>query len=123
MSPSKLKYPYAWGRDRVNVFVEKYARGAYLLARLLDIPPGELRHYMTVLLCRGNSLKWEVMKRVIKYICMYDDVDFKHLTAEERKRLYKCLRTNAEDDEIDALDGREAIDSLIQIPLFLKRTR
>lgn len=106
----KLKYPYRWGRDAVQDFVERYARGTYFLGLLLDISPGEVRHYLILVLCHGRSVQFESVKRVIKTLETYRKEDLTRYSPEDRKRLYKCLLYLAQDDEIDYKTWRDGLD-------------
>lgn len=115
--PNALKYPYPWAKDVVIKFTESYTRGTNFCAKLLGISPGHLRFLLALVLARGNSLKWEVQKRIIKILEDYSDADLARLDISERRLLYKCLRSISEDDEIDARDGRDALDSLLQTRL------
>ena len=115
---TNLKYQYHWAQDVVNRCVEKYSRGTYNLARILDIPPGELRHLLTLVLARGHSLKWEALKHVIKYLERDRWADLKVLSDDDRKLLYKYVLYMATDDALDAKTTHEALDYLRQSVLF-----
>lgn len=97
-----LQYPYRWGKKPVNAFVEKYARGTYILAKMLDISPGLVRHGLIMWLCSGNSLRYEALKRVIKGLNDNQWVDYKPLDKATRHELYKRLLWMAEDEALDA---------------------
>lgn len=107
---SKLKYPYRWGAGIVNGFVEKYARGTFFLARILDVSPGEVRHALVIVLCRGNSIRFESLKRVIKNLDTMESRDIARFSAEERKLLYRYYLYLAQDDAIDREIERKALD-------------
>lgn len=115
----KFRYPYAWGRDVVGKFVEKYARGTYFLSRILDRSPGDIRHGLIVVLCRGNSLRYESIKSLIKTLDREEDGVFRSLTVEDRKLLYKYYLFLAEDFVMDEKSAQRAIDSIKQRRLFL----
>jgi hypothetical protein len=108
---TKLKYPYNWGRSVVQAFVEKYARGTYIFARLVNLSPGEVRHYLILILCSGNNLKWESLKREIMMCCNYESGDIGHLGVSGRKALHKCLYDSAVNNQLDLVNPLEAIDS------------
>lgn len=112
-----LKYPYKWGKNVVNRFVESSPRGYYFLARLLDIEPGMLRHWMILILCRGHSVRFEALKRVVKILDDYDDAWITRLSPAEKKDIYTYVKYLAEDDEIDARIRRNAVDRLNQMNL------
>lgn len=116
---SKLKYPYNWGRDRVQPFVEKYARGTYNLARLVGIAPGLVRHMLIMSLCTGNSLRWEVMKFLIKDLCGDDPAAYRRLSNAERKQLYKYLLYSSENRVLDEKIAQKSLDMLRQRTLGL----
>lgn len=105
-----LKYPYRWGAQHVQSFIEKYARGTYFLARLLDISPGEVRHGVVLTLCKGNSIKFESLKRCIKLLEDYSIQDLARFSVKERKLLYKWYVVMCEEDELDARIARDALD-------------
>ena len=116
---TKLKYPYNWARSVSQAFFEGYARGAYNLSRLLDMPYGEVRYQCTLTLARGNSLKWEVIKRTIKYLHMDKFGDLRGLHQEAQILLIKCLRIMAEDDALDQKKASLLLDELNQYRLDL----
>ena len=93
-----FKYPYRYGADVVNEFVEKYARGANYLSDLLGISPGELRHYLTICFCRGVSFKWERIKALIKMNEYESRQSLKKYTDSQKIQLYKRLLWVAEDE-------------------------
>ncbi|MBA7550015.1 hypothetical protein ES705_42520 [subsurface metagenome] len=98
-----LHYPYHWGKGVVQPFVEKYARGTYYLAKLLGIAPGVLRHYLILILCSGNSLKYEGLKKLIKQNDLYYEDDLSRYSDGERELLYKRLRSMGEDVVLDEI--------------------
>jgi hypothetical protein len=106
----QLKYPYNWGRDIVNEFVEKYARGTYFLARMLDVPAGNVRHGLIVVLCRGNSLQFESLKRLIKQIDRDPPDYIAQLDAQNRKLLYKRYLWMAQDEALDVMTEKKGLD-------------
>jgi len=108
---TKLKYPYRWGREPVNAFVEKYPRGTYFLGKLLSINPGEVRHYLVLTICSGNSLKYEAVKRVIKVLEGYSAEDINKLSVEDRKLLYKYLVWFGQDETLDGNFTKRGLDS------------
>lgn len=112
-----LKYPYRWGVGPVNKLVEKYPRGTYYLAILLDIAPGELRHLLVLLICSGNSLKWEGVKRLIKYNETNSIDELKAYSPEVKKELYKRLVALCIDDVLDdawQLYGLDTVKNIVQ---------
>jgi len=115
---TQLKYPYRWGKTVVNEFVEKYARGTYFLAQMVNSSPGVIRHALIMTLCRGLSLKFEALKRMIKLLDSEEKDIYSQLDLPDRKLLYKYYLYLAEDDEIDARIEGEALDSLYQEKLF-----
>ena len=112
MSTHRLKYAYQWAKDPVSSFVEKYARGTYNLSKLVNLAPGLVRHYCCLTIARGNSLKWEALKRVIIALEDYSADDIKAMPDYARELLYKNLVYLAENDEIDFRIARKAIDNL-----------
>lgn len=115
---SSLKYSYRWAKDPVNAFVEKYARGAYFLSRLLGISPGELRHLLVMTLCHGKSLRFESFKRAIKLMEDYSAEALARFSVAERKLLYKWIVYLAEDIELDRKIELDALDTLQNRFLF-----
>lgn len=111
---SSFKYSYSWSRETVNRFVESYSRGWYNFARILDIPPGELRCKLSEVLASGNSVRWESVKRVIKSLSGYHPDDLKKFSKAESELLYKNLLYLAENDALDVKSDRDTIDSLRQ---------
>lgn len=105
-----LKYPYNWGRTVIQTFVEKYARGTYYLAKLLDISPGEVRHGLIMLLCLNRNLEFESVKRMIKIFQEEGKDIFSKFSVAERATLYEYYKKLCIYDEIDEKDGREALD-------------
>ena len=114
----RLKYPYKWAAAQVNSFVEKYGRGTYFLAKLLDCSPGEVRQSLVMWLAKGNSLRFEALKQVIKYMESYTMDDLRRVKVKDRKALYKCYLFIAEDDALDAKSVYSAIDSVGQRELI-----
>ena len=110
-----LKYPYKWGVGIVNALVEKYARGTYYLSRLLDIAPGELRHYLVLLLCSGNSVKWESVKRLIIYNQGNNPSELDAYSPGIRKELYRRLVAMATDDVLDDAWQLKGLDNTMFI--------
>lgn len=108
---TKLKYPYSWGKEPVNAFVEKYARGTYFLAKLLDTSPGKIRHGLILVICSGNSLQFEAVKRVIKTLEGYSSKDLERIGPKDRKLLYKYLLWFAQDDQLDSDFTKKGIDT------------
>lgn len=108
------RYSYSWAKGVVNTFVEKYARGTYNLARMLNLSPGELRHSMVLCLASGNSLKWRALKRAVVYASGYSEDDIKAIPVSERKTLYKCLYTLAVYDQLDEKNMHSTLDTLRQ---------
>ena len=106
----KLKYPYNWGRTQVNAFVEKYARGTYFLGKLLGISPGDIRHGLIILLCRGNNTKFRVVKRVIVMLSDYDTETIRRMDEASRRSLYDCLRVDCENAVLDEKSLWEGLD-------------
>lgn len=113
-----LKYQYNWAKNVVNTFVEKYARGSYNLARMMDCPAGELRHFLCMMIATGNSLKWQIVKKIIKSLQSDEYADIRHLSPPEQKALYKCLAVLATDDQLDGKEAYKVLDSLRQQVLF-----
>lgn len=111
MSIPDLKYPYEWGRNPVNNFVEKYPRGTYILAKLWDVPPGIVRHTLIRSLCKGNSLRYEAFKRVIKALDQYEMDDIKRISETYHQALYRLTEILAEDDVIDGEMYRKGLDT------------
>lgn len=107
----KLKYPYNWGVDKVQPFVEKYARGTGFLAEILSRSATDVRRGLVLVLCRGNSVRFESLKKLIKTLDRYDPSDFRRFSGKERKLLYKYYLFLAEDEAIDSKIAREALDS------------
>lgn len=114
MSSHRLRYPYNWARGQVQGFVEKYARGTYFLARLVDLTPGEIRMKLTMTLARGNSLRFESFKRAIKYLEDYSNAEISRFTPEERRLLLKWIVYLSEDDVLDEKSSSEPLDNLSQ---------
>ena len=98
---TKLQYSYKWGCTVVNNFVEKYARGTDYLCKLLYIPHTEIRHLLVLLLCSGNSVKWEAIKRLIIYNQGNDTAELDAYDEKTRKLLYKRLVQICTDDVLD----------------------
>lgn len=96
-----LKYPYRWGVKPVNKLVESYPRGTKYLAFLLGIPLKDMRHLLVLLICSGNSVKWEGVKRLIKYNETNSTDELKAYSRETRKILYKRLVSLCIDDYLD----------------------
>jgi len=115
----KLIYPYSWGRNIVNTFVEKYPRGTWNLAKLTAISPGEVRHQLIILVCTGNELKFGAMKRVIKCLCDYAPEDLKRLSFLSRAVLHKYLVLMGEDSEFYSRIDNTVIDDWQQRRLIL----
>lgn len=109
---TNLKYPYNWGRNHVQTFVEKHARGTYFLARLLGVSPGDLRVQLTIVLCQGNSVRWESLKHVIKYLEDYSSDDMRRLSDRERYLILKYYKVLAENEVLDEKSYSEALDTL-----------
>jgi len=108
------KYSYTWARDVVNSFVENYARGTYILSRMLHISPGELRNSMVTVLASGNSLKWRALKRSVVYAHGYSQSDIDAIPEKEWKTLYKCLYDLAIYDQLDEKNMYSTLDTLRQ---------
>lgn len=115
----KLKYPYNWGRTVVQEFIERYGRGSYFLAKLLDITPGEVRHGLIMRLCRGDQIRFEAIKRMIKLLSDYSAEEIKRFSAEERKLLYKYYLYLCENEVLDEKDSSKAIDITLNKTLDL----
>lgn len=110
-SSEKLRYPYNWGRTQVQGFVEKYARGTYFLAKIVGCSPGEIRHGLIMTLCRGSSVRFESLKRVIKYLDIEDAGVYDRYTEVEQKLLYKYYLYLAENEYLDEKKQVEALDT------------
>lgn len=109
-TPSNLKYSYSWAKGPVNMFVEKYARGTYFLAKMLGISAGELRHGLVLILASGNSLKFEALKRAIKVFDRDGEYKISHWSDKDKKLLYKWYLKMSIYDEIDSKDDRDILD-------------
>lgn len=118
MSTNRLKYPYHWGRGIVDSFVEKYSRGTYFLSRLWGKDKSDVRHELVIALCRGNSMKYESLKRVVKVLEQYTKADIDRFSYAEKRMLSNYLEILAQDDELDSRIEREAIDTWRNRPLF-----
>lgn len=108
---TNLKYPYQWGKTPVNAFVEKYARGTYYLAHILDISPGDVRHKLILTVCSGRSVQFESVKRVIKTLESYTWDQVKRFSATDKKLLYKYLVWFAQDSVLDENITKKGLDS------------
>jgi len=97
---TKLQYAYRWGVKQVNPFVEKYSRGTDYLAELLEIDRNQIRHLLTLLICSGNSVKWEAVKLLIKRSDREPIEPLSYYSADEKKALYMRLRGICEGDVI-----------------------
>lgn len=115
----KLKYPFRWGRDIVNAFVEKYARGFKNMAMLCGMVPDDLRYDLIICLCIGKNVKFENVKLVIKTLEDYTVNDLKGFSHEDRKLLYKYLVMITQDAALDTEIARETLDNTRQRKLFL----
>ncbi len=111
MSIPNLVYTYRWGWHVVGQFVEKYPRATRNFAKIVGLAVGEVRHFLTVILCKGQSTKWEAIKHVILGVNDYDDADIKRLTNKQRKLLYKYLLVLGVDDVLDEKKLPRALDS------------
>lgn len=107
----KLKYPYNWGVGKVQPFVEKYARGTGYLAELLSEDANKVRRALVLVLCGGNSLRFESLKRLIKELDRYEADDFRRFSAKERKLLYRYYLYLAEDGALDDKISQMAVDT------------
>ncbi|MBA7552678.1 hypothetical protein ES705_45248 [subsurface metagenome] len=116
--PKKLKYPYTWGRSKIQEFVEKYARGTKNLCTLCSIDPMEIRHKLILVICSGRSIKWETLKGCIKTLEDYEDRDILRFTEKERKLLHKCLVVINLDNILDGESLEIPIDMVRQRRLF-----
>lgn len=115
---TNLKYPYNWGRTIVQEFVEQYARGTYFLAKMCGLSAGDLRMRMTLVLCSGNSVKWESLKRMVLLMSDWDNSDYAKFSPNERRLVLKYYRYLAEDDVLDEKSVSGAIDNVSQRRLF-----
>lgn len=113
-----LKYPYNWGRIVIQKFVESYPRGWYNFCRLRDIAPGNMRVLVTLALCRGNSVRFESIKRAIKVLEDYDGESLSRFSLKEKRLLYRWIVYLCEEDELDAREAREGLDIIRNRPLF-----
>lgn len=104
---SDLKYPYQWGKNVINDFVESYPRGTEYLAKLLGKSAGELRHSLIIVLCSGKHMKYKALKRMVKENDVNTPSDYRHLDEAEKIILYKCLYAKAIDDVLDQLNADE----------------
>ena len=111
---SNLKYPYRWCATQVNNFVEKYGRGTYFLAKLLECSPGEVRQSLVMWLAKGNNIRFEALKQVIKYMNTYTADDVRKVKVKDREALYKCYLYIAEDDVLDEKNINSTIDNMGQ---------
>ena len=111
MSPKKpLVYPYRWGVGIVNTFVEKYARATYNFAKCVDLSPGEVRHFLILSLCRGNSLQFEAFKRTVKVMGDYTAEDLARYSPAQKKQLNKWLVYMNQEDVMNEKDERLLLD-------------
>ena len=115
---NKLLYPYKWGKTIVNKLCESQDRGTRNFAEIVGISTYDLRHFLTLVICSGNSVKWESIKLLIKGLGDYERGDLSSLSLKEKKELYKCLRKIYDDKALDRLIARDAIDTLNQHRLF-----
>lgn len=90
ISPN-LKYPYQWAKRPVNAFVEKYARGTYNLSLITGVAPGLIRHRFCLILAKGNSLRWESIKQVVKVLDQDNPEDYRQLDDVTRHNYFKNL--------------------------------
>jgi len=114
VSTHRLQYPYKWCWSEVQKFVEKYARGTYFLGKLLDLPVGEVRHGLTMALALGKSVKFEALKKTIKYLESSTIDEIKRYTPEERKLLYRYYVYLSTDEVLDEKNPANSIDMLRQ---------
>jgi len=111
-TPKKpLVYPYRWCAKRIEMFVEKYARATYLFGKCIGLSAGEVRHFLTLSMARGNSLQFESFKRAVKVFSDYTVEDIKRYSEKERKLLHKWIVSMCVDDELDERIAVSAIDN------------
>ena len=111
---TNLRYPYHWGKSIVQGFVETHARGTYFLGKLIDLSPGEVRHDLTLALCRGCSWKFEAIKRAIKYLEEYQGKDLFRFSPADRELLYKWYVRIASEEYLDRSEDQIPLDTLRQ---------
>lgn len=114
-----LKYPYKWGKEVVNAFVEKYPRATWNTSQIMNLSPGELRHRLIMTLCKGNSVRFEAMKTMVILMKDYDREDLARFSQKERQLLYKYLLYLCDDAALDEKIRRQAIDITLNRPLNL----
>lgn len=115
---TNLKYPYKWSQIRVQEFTEKYGRGTENLSKILGLSKYDLLYYLTLGLARGNSFKWECLKRVVIYMHGYERDEIARFSPEVCEQLYKYILVLATDDALDEKNGHECLDTLRQRILF-----
>lgn len=109
-----LKYPYRWGVDVVQSFLEKYPRGANFLGRLCSVDHQQVKHWLVMGLCRGNSIRYESLKRVIKLLDGSEWEEFARFSEKERKVLIRWIVIVAEEEVFDQKEEAIALDNLRQ---------
>jgi hypothetical protein len=70
-----------------------------------------MRHLLVLLLCSGNSIKWEGIKSLLKSNEHRDPAELSAYTPEIRKELYMRLRGMAETDYLDKISGQHTLDN------------
>lgn len=96
--PQRSIYSYEWGQNVVQAFVERYARGTYFVAKMLDISHEDLCFRLIEEVRLDIQQDWEASKIVIKRSCREHFRDFDHIGVKERRKYLSLVKQNAKED-------------------------
>lgn len=91
MSLDDLRYPFRWSEHVVDAFLKTNARATTNFANIAQLSEEQLRFYLVVILAKGKSADWELIKGEIKAAEPFEDYEIDKLDERYGKALNKLL--------------------------------
>lgn len=105
-----IKYSYEWAQNTVQKFTERYARGTYFVAKMLDICHEELCSRLILELRLQNQFEWEASKKVIKMCKNANFRDYKHISVMDRRKYLTIVKVNAKENVLSEKFAQNELD-------------
>lgn len=112
---TETKYPYKWGQEVVEKFVEQYSRGTSFLAYMLGISREKCIKLLILRVCQDNQLRWRTMKRTIKLCERENAADYQAISLRNRRFYLTTVMHNCESEELDRLIAEESLDDQTEL--------
>ncbi len=106
MNPAPTYYSYEFSRNAVWAFVEKHPRGCRNLAIFTNIEKPRIINRLVGLFQR-YPLRWNSMKKVIKWMDDYDFLDIQGIPMDAKRAYFARVLYICEEEVIDLLESGE----------------